>query len=769
MITNTSKKLTQFYQFSLVFIILSTLGVLFYFWKMGFIDGSRGKELYQASYIVDTYENKDILGEVKNLVWSENSKLALEKLNRIEKELGGVNAQITVKSYSVFKDDLQKLKTSIANLISFSKVDNVVDVFRDKMDKFYVYVQQNQWRTLTRMSDRIFSQISGHIGKEQIKTLTKSIERDFETMLKVTNNSILSRADKAEISSRISHLMIEIEMLKKYIDERSFFEQLFNQTKKSKKKWTSDLTPELTIQKLEIDQMGKYYLFGLLALTGVGTILFSLGLLYTTHQNKKAKVQFEDFVQEMINENILEDKPFQSNEYSHEFESYIHNISHYIQKRMSFGSIFQDAMPFSSILLDHNLKVQWANKQFCEDWLIDEDEMKKDYMTWDFLSKLTNLGHDDPVLEALKHGVAGIYQVKTKPNDNSMTRAFEMFVAPVKYQNEKKVMLFFYDLSNLEQTIQDQAVSIVSPVRRSLEQLLNNTMLNEENDLSYEFSIAGIEDINSSFLELAKRTENERQSVASEINTLQAQIQELTNHQDYLYEQLNLQFGLSQDGAGVLKTFKDNVIGLSELSHKLSGQLTKAQEIIYTNINALNVSSEKINSSRNMALEVVELLPKFETVKEELRHYKALVYEHKVKISTDLITLKASMQKNRSDMSDRVYHNYEQICDRYNKLELNLDESDKRVSQLELLISKLGMLGTASSEKLKEMNTEYEAHQILVSGQEAKQLQRATQEASQIIEQSEVEIVDNLKVLFGSTKSSLQMAKSIKAKTNSLQ
>ena len=141
----------------------------------------------------------------------------------------------------------------------------------------------------------------------------------------------------------------------------------------------------------------------------------------------------------------------------------------YFEKRMSFGSIFQEALPLSAILLDKNLKVIWANNQFCDDWCISEEEIKKDYMSWDFLNKLTNIGNDDPVLEALKYNVAGIYQVKIKANDEAEVRPFEMFVSPTSYQGETRVMLFFYDLTNLEQTIQEQAKGILNPVKSSLE------------------------------------------------------------------------------------------------------------------------------------------------------------------------------------------------------------------------------------------------------------------------------------------------------------
>ncbi len=493
MIERISKRITQFYQFSLVTIMICTLGTILYFWKLGFIDGSRSKDLHKASYILETYESKSLFGELKSLITSENPKAAIEKTKVIEKEFEKVHAQVDVEEFEVLKKDFQKLKTSSANLISFSKVDKVISVFNGKMNKFYEYVKKNKWRTLSRMSDRVFSQTNGHINKKKLSSLVSSVNRDFESMIKITENSVLERKDKSEIVSRITNLQIEMQMLKKYVDERKFYYHLHKETVSSMKKWLDVVAPELTLQKMQIEQIGRYYVMGLMGILVLVTTIFFGSFMFNRYHYRKAQNDIESEMENYINEMILNGKEVDELEFSSTFKNYTENMSTYFNKRMSFGSIFQEALPLSSILLDQNLKVLWANKQFCGDWEISEDEIKKDYMSWDFLNKLTNIGNDDPVLEALKHNVAGIYQVQVKTNEESTARPYEMFVAPVKHQGHTRIMLFFYDLRNLEQTIQDQARSLVSPVDRSLSLMIDGKFDKEDKDLAYEFSIAGID------------------------------------------------------------------------------------------------------------------------------------------------------------------------------------------------------------------------------------------------------------------------------------
>ena len=75
-----------------------------------------------------------------------------------------------------------------------------------------------------------------------------------------------------------------------------------------------------------------------------------------------------------------------------------------------------------------------------------EEDINQDYLSWDYLSKLTNIGDNDPVLEGLKNKIAGIYQIQVRLSESEDIRPYEMFVSPVSYNGQMRVMLFFYSL-----------------------------------------------------------------------------------------------------------------------------------------------------------------------------------------------------------------------------------------------------------------------------------------------------------------------------------
>lgn len=753
MIEKLSKKIVLFYQISFAFIIFLSLGVLLYFWKLGFIDGSKGRDLHQASFIMENYESRQVLKEVKEQIINENPKLAIQKIKDVENELEFVNERVSSDSFEPVKASIQLLKKSSGKLISYSKVDKIVNVFSEKLDKFYNYVRENNWRTLTRMSDRIFTQVKGHINKNKLSSLVKVINRDFDTMLKVTANSILSRADKAEIKTRIESLKFEVQMIEKYSAERAAFLKQYKKTNSLISKWMQKLAPEVTMQKMEVEQMGRQYVMGLLSIALFSSVLFVLGFFVVNLFNRKNQILLEDKIESYINDQIIDGLPLEEEYFSKNFGSITQNISQYLHKRMSFGSIFQDAMPFSSLLLDANLKVQWANGQFCEDWCLSEEEMKKDYMSWDFLNKLTNLGHDDPVIEALKHGIAGIYQVQLKANDSTQTRPFEMFVSPVQYQNEKKVMLFFYDLSNLEETIREQASSLVTPVRKSLSQILDNSFNPDDKDLAYEFSIAEIDDILENFKAVSAMQANRESEFISHIEHLSAQIEMYKEKARSVVDKAEQSIQTARVSGQALKIFKENVIGLSELAKSLDKASIRSKEIIYANINALSSTVNKIDSSKMITKELMDVMPKFNLMKDDLRLCKTTLYEQKAKLGAELSSLKKiySQKSGHSQSLDKV-------VERYSQFEKTVEDMDKKVSSLELLLSKVGMMAQTNEQKLAKIDSQYEKQQVAICEEEIQLLKKVTAGSRESIEVKEEHIVASLQEIFKATKSTIHLS-----------
>ncbi len=756
MISQTFKNFSKFYQVSLVFIMLLTIGSIFYFWNKGFIDGSRTQDLHQASFLLESLTKKNQFEEIKNQVHQESPKLALKKIKAFEEEISTIDRQVSVSEFDNLQTSLQSLKTSIAKLISFSKTDQVITVFSKKLDKFNRFVKDSNWRTLTRMSERISLQVSGHLNKNKLSDLANSIKNEFEQMITITENSVLARKDKSEVVSRLNNLNFEMNMLGRYAMSRNSFDKNFKKTNKAMNLWTDKVAPEITFSKLEMQEIGRYYVMGMLMTLLLTALLFVTSFFYNNWFMTRASLALEEKLESFITEGLVGGDASYLVNFSRNFQAYAQNMMGYIDKRMSFGSVFQDALPLSSILLDQNLKVVWSNQQFCDGWNISEDEIQKDYMSWDYLNKLTNIGGDDPILEALKNDVAGIYQIQIKPDDKADARPFEMFVSPVKYKNEKRVMLFFYDLTNLEETIQDQGKSILNPVKESLA-LMRKGGFEPNEQLEYEFSISGTTDLYDSFVKLNEETSERADESQLEREYLYGQINEFDQKVLNMLEKNTKNMEIGEQNIKALKTFKDSVISLSDLSKNLDESVQKKSEIIGMNLRAMRGSVQKIANSKEIVMEIFEGLPKLEETKNLIKVEKSNLQEKRAKLEHELSQL-GMLMKRTTDVSglsklNRTFDKIQTTFEHYSLLSKGLD---KKLATLDIYMSKTQMILASSQGRLQQVDTVAEQEQIQ-SAQDIIDLYSDLSRNSESLNASyEEEIVMALQRIFKGTKSSLR-------------
>jgi hypothetical protein len=752
MFKSLNNSITKYYQFSFIFIMISTLGAVFYFWKLGFIDGSRGKALNKASFTFETLNEENFSKEITKIINTQNYKNSLDYIDRFSKKTTYVDSILTHETYQDFNKSLNDLKSQTIKLISSPKTGKVLSVLNDKLDKFNDYVKNNNWRTLTRMSSRIMGLSSGRVSSKELPDLVSRIDKDLNQMAKITENSVLSDADKAEIKSRISNLMIETSMLLKFVEQKKLFAQKLEDVNKQQAKWFEAIGPELSMQKLQVERMGRYYLMGMLGVVALTFSLFMLGLLIGKKFNQNSQAKMEALFEEIVNENILNQvmlHPDNEN-FTQNFKQFISQISDYINKRMSFGTIFQEAMPFSSIMLDKNLKVNWANKQFSEDWKVSQEEATKDYMSWDYLNKLTNIGYDDPILEALKHNVAGIYQIQVKPDQDSEVKPYEMFVSPVRYNNEKKIMLFFYPLTSIHDTIKDQAKSIMNPIQKTVFHLRDRSFDNLDlNQLRSEYAIGGIESMLDYFIEMDEALKEDKKDLTQKIGELYKEIEELESIQDELLAMNAHAFRNSKGQIDYLKDFKEGVISLSTQAKSLNLNGKEIHGLLSKTFSQLDQKAKDLNILTKSYQDLQSSLPNFEKVKVELKDSKTSTMEAKSKLANDLSDLVHFKKKiSNPDAIRKFQEIYNKIANDFNSLDGKLMDLSKRIIQLEVSLSKTHMLFNNSAQTLDSIDSSYNLRGMTEQEMNIKSYETKLEKSSYHIKESEEKIINSLQSIY---------------------
>ena len=504
-----------------IFFIAFVLGLRY----LDSIDLGTASSLFELSGELENLEKKDFIGDIRKFVIGDRVRESLSNLEDLGDRIGNINKVATSKEYEQFKEEESKVKSSLLKLISFPDLSSIFFVLNTKTNEFKDYASSNQWRRLTAISRSLSKKIGSFkaLNLQTIKQLEKlylDINRSIHNMENITRRSILSLEKKSNIIQSLSRYSKEIVMIKGYIVELKNFEQHHTNLKKIYDAWYKSVLPTIVEKKLNLER--KSYNVFLLGACLLFFLSVNFLFIFPLHRwiEKKSLASYEKRILNILQQSII---PFDGkipSMYSRYFQMEIAKIKRYLHKRMSYGAIFQEATPFSALLLDSNLKVIWANDLFYKTWNLEHKNLNND-LSWDYLQKHTNLGEDDPIHLALKSTVAGIYNIQIKPKGVHESLPYEMYVSPVQYLGQKRIMLFLYPLRSMEETLNDQTKSITGPVMRTLDAFIENNYTDEfSNKIKKDFEVANIEHIYGKFLEYRQSVEKGKNAFVEEAKRL---------------------------------------------------------------------------------------------------------------------------------------------------------------------------------------------------------------------------------------------------------
>ncbi len=534
-----------FYFYSIVILSVFILSVLsLYYFHRGPLSVSSMGSIVQASTSLNDLKKIDFISVEEQINKGEIPRV-LNDIKMIKKKIDNLKViDSSSDEYKGLQDSYINLKGSLSKLITIPAISSVFSVLGRKINLFEKFVFSNNWKTLTRISKRV----GVKLGNVKVRTYSfnrlssflRSVTEDVRIMNRVTDSSVLSKQDKIIILSKIKSFKIELEILGNYTYELKATNKNTKVFKQAYIKWLNFLDPTITMQKIELERV-SYTIYYALAMFSA-MILFSL--ILGVYLFKKSTIKGQRIIESNIinsiknglisNENTLNNKMFTVDFFA-KFEKY----RSYIHKRMSFGNLFQEGVPFSAILLDENLNLIWGNSLFYEAWNIDKDKSRGEFITWNFLQKFTNLGEDDPVITALKNSVAGIYQIQVRLGADKDSFPYEMYVSPVEHDGVTAVMIFFYPLRSFEETISEQIKSIVGPVTKILDDLtvegLNQDKMEKFNK---DFEVAGIGKLYNKFVTYIDYKKGQDKGFMEDIESLENEIKDKYKLIDDIYKVL---------------------------------------------------------------------------------------------------------------------------------------------------------------------------------------------------------------------------------------
>jgi hypothetical protein len=681
----------QVYYVVVLTLTISAFGIgVKYFWDNGPFDVENLNAAFEASLHFDELKDKAGLDSVKILVEEDRARDAILRLNTVDKRTKTLHHFNKVESYENFRSSLNQTKKHLNELISYPQMGSVILVLANKVSSFESFVVQNNWRSLTRISRRVKARMSGRsiqtpgfFTKNKLETLLKLTQKDVELIKKITMGSVLSNRDKQNIVGKLKTVNTEVSMLSSYTSAFGNFSGSFKTLKRQYKTWFEEVAPQISLTKLKMEKDTQTMAFALL---GIGAfLLFSLfgGIWFYSRTRRSEQAELEQKILKRIQDGLfpMENKIVDQNT-SEDFKREFDRCREYFHKRISFGTVFQEAVPFSSVLLDSNLNVTWANDLFYEHWNLSETHREGSSVSWDFLQQYTNLGEDDPVLMAHNQGVAGIYQIQVKDPKTNDCLPYEMYVSPVEYSQQKRIMIFFYPLRSLEETITNQTKAIVGPIRRTLEAFSDNTFnQSTQEKLLKDYEVAGIGELFEKLKIFFDATELVKSEFLEEIQILENSINDQMKLVSDLEAFGNRELSIASDSKVYFEKTKTAIIHNIDLRYELERLFTVTLNISKDLLKQEHSLMESSVKSINIIEENQKAFVSVNATKEEFKDLKGTIDELRARLNQSLEQtlmfmkkegidpkLESSITKVRLEMKG-----VEQVLQSFNKVLRNLD------------------------------------------------------------------------------------------------
>jgi hypothetical protein len=745
----SNRSLQWYYSIVLLLTLISvSVGVKF-FWDYGPVNTQNIADAYESSLLLENQKkHKDIL-QIKILTESDKAREAFKKISLLEKNIINLDKLISIDEFSPLKHEVKQTKSVIGQLLNYPELSSVMSVLGSKINSFEKFAIKSKWKTLTRMSRRVKARLAGtrtktpgFLNYKNMHSLRKMLERDISKMSSVTQNSILSDYNKELILTKLSTLKTEMKMLSSYNKSLRKFASVHLQLNKKYKKWLELISPEVTLKKIQMERNSKIFILALLGLIAFLFIALAFGNVVYRGNRKRIQKEVEYYAQKLIQDGLIPLENKFTLKTSTDFSREVERFREYFHKRISFGSVFQEAVPFSCILLDSNLNLVWGNNLFYEHWHLNQKKPDQT-ISWDFLQRFTNLGENDPVIMAHNQGLAGIYQIQVRINEKGETLPYEMYVTPVEYASQKRIMIFFYPLRSLEETIAEQTRSIVGPVGRSLDTLATNAFQGKlKEDLKKDFDIAGIGELYEKFLNYHDFVQQQKNGLLNEIENLE----------DNYYDQVKLvQDGTKilkkksetiDDAYGALNGTKNALIHDIDIRYEVEDQFSKSLRVTQ---GLLKEETTLLNQSEKASNIIEENIAAFHSVSQSRDQFKDLkghIEELRGRLGQSLdqtmIYLKHGQDYSRMDEA------LEKIKFEVRSLDQLMAGFGQAVRQLDISLSKVGMIIEGSEapdfsgfkEKLLYVRSEIEDATFQLG-----RLQRSAEKADE-------DIINNLKGFF---------------------
>ena len=743
-----------------VLVAITTLfayGVKHY-WDTGLLNVDYVSNLYDGTSKVKAVKERNDIDELKKYVDGDRIKDANKLFKRFESDIKDLKAIKVPDEKSNFDDNLKEVKNSLISFQSGPELSTIINNLNSKVSAFEAFVTEKKWPTLSRMAVNLRMRLSpsrlmngGLYNFEKTQNLAMSVNNDFEAMTNFTESSGLQPEIKQAIINRIKSLRNESSNLANYLESHNKFNRTYKDFATEYSKWFKQVEPEIAFKKIQFEKNSQTVLYSLIVVFSGLVASVLMGFFIYKFSTKNASGKTEKLIISVIKDGLLPIESKQVVKFSQDFQLEFDKYREYTHKRMAFGSIFQEAVPFATILLDSNLNMVWGNSHFYDQWQLQNFKEDEESLTWDFLQRFTNLEDNSSILSALRMSTSGSYKIQVKSNTMSASLPYEMHVSPVEYSNQKRIMVIFYPRLEAQQDLLDQKNMITSTILQTLDLQIEERMTTElKNELRISSEKAGVLDVYSKLSQYIEKNESIQDELNNEIEVLETQTHNHRNISGEIRHSLVSAFESSRDSMEKYNQFKNSVSLVLDSRDQLEEQFKFAMNSsreIFKDQGRILSSAEKAERSVD---EYIKSLKSITVLKGDFKELRSNVEVFKTRIVQALDQL-LIFQNHESD-TQRVDQFLGKIKIEMKGFEKVLSSFSDVVTQLDVTVTKMDMM-SESREKIDLDSIRYRMESLKNN---LENVQFSASKITQVAHSKDEDLIQTLRVLVTNLKSEMK-------------
>jgi hypothetical protein len=639
----TLGRVVHFYYFT---VLLAVTGFFIFgvkhYWDVGLLNTEYVSNLYDGTSKVKAVKERNDIEELKKLVDADQVKDSSRVFLRLEQDIRDLKNIKSIDEKSDFYDQLKKTKEGLTALQSGPELTSILNNISGKIASFESFVTEKHWPTLTKMSVNLRIKTSpsrlmsnGVINFDKTQTLAVTLNNDLEAMTNFTQSAKLPEDIKGAILNRIKTIRSEVGYLDQYVSAHKNFMRVYKDFHQNYIAWFKLVEPEIALKKIQFEKSSQGIWFGLIG--GLTALLAALmlGVIVYNFAVKRGSKATEKIILDTIKDGLLPIETKVVDQFSKSFNSEFDKYREYVHKRMAYGSIFQETMPFASILLDSNLNLIWGNGHFYEQWKLESFKDESESLSWDFLQRFTNLANNSMMLNALRMNNPGVYKLQVKTNAMTSSLPYEMHISPVDFASQKRIMIIFYPLKDLESQIQYEQDAVLNPLKEAIA-AQSNGMLAPEMKLSLRKKLesVGALELYMALFEYVGTAEAKRDELTLEVDRLENELSEKQNLLADLRKLLVTSFETQRNSIKNYNNLKTSVTAVLDSRDQYEEQLnfitTSSREIFKDQskiYNAAQAAEQNVDNYVKSLKNITGLKEDFKELKKTTEDFKSRIVQ----------------------------------------------------------------------------------------------------------------------------------------------